>query len=71
MPLRRPIGPARHARRATPRCRGGASSLLRLTPRVAAPGRGRLGLAHWWAHAASRLLPHFAAADPEPSQGLA
>lgn len=55
--------PLRHARRAAPRCRGGASSLLRLSQ----PAQSRLpssqDLASWVERAARVLAPHELSAD--------
>lgn len=63
MPLNRSVKTAaapasRRARPANPRCRGGASSLLRLTqPGAAKRLPSALDLADWVSHAASVLLP--------------
>jgi hypothetical protein len=63
MPLNRtartafPTSTPRRLRPATPSCRGGASSLLRLTQPGAQRLPNTLDLADWMSHAASVLLP--------------
>jgi hypothetical protein len=49
--------PSRRARPANPRCRGGASSVLRLTQPVAPRLPNTWELSDWMSHAASVLLP--------------
>ena len=46
-----------HPRPASPRCRGGASSVLRLTQPVAARLPAALDLSDWMDRAASVLMP--------------
>ena len=48
---------SRRRRLTNPRCRGGASSLLRLTQRGAGRLPGAVALGHWMSHAASVLMP--------------
>ncbi len=59
MPLNRnakPV-PPRRLRPANPSCRGGASSLLRLTQPAATRLPSALDLSDWMSHAASVLMP--------------
>jgi hypothetical protein len=61
MPLNRTVkasSPApRRARPASPSCRGGASSVLRLTQPAAQRLPTTLDLSDWMSHAASVLMP--------------
>jgi len=64
-PARSANSNGRHARRITPACRGGASSLLRLTPTTALRLPSTLDLSGWVSRAASALsLPSPAAFAP-------
>jgi hypothetical protein len=64
-PRLRPVGP-RVARRAAPRCRGGASSLLRLTQPSAPRLPSTLDIGGWVSRAAGalKLLPSAPAFAP-------
>lgn len=59
MPLTRTVKPVtpRRLRPANPSCRGGASSVLRLTQPAAPRLPTRLDLSDWMSHAASVLMP--------------
>ncbi len=59
MPLTRTVKSVtpRRLRPAAPSCRGGASSVLRLTQSTAARLPTTLALADWMSHAASVLMP--------------
>lgn len=66
MPLNRfkNNAPVTHARPTGPSCRGGASSVLRLTPAAQSPVPSRSNLSDWLSRAAEVMLPvtgpHFA-----------
>ena len=59
MPLNRTLKSVapRRARPANPSCRGGASSVLRLTQPTATRLQTTLDLSDWMSHAASVLMP--------------
>ena len=59
MPLNRSVNSfaPRRPRPATPRCRGGASSVLRLAQPIASRLPTALDLSDWMSHAASVLMP--------------
>ena len=76
MPLNRTVKSVapRRARPANPSCRGGASSVLRLTQPGATRLPSTLDLSGWMSHAASVLMPvtgpHFDVAARSSASGV-
>jgi len=76
MPLNRSVKPVtpRRLRPANPSCRGGASSVLRLTQPAATRLPSAFELSDWMSHAASVLMPvtgpHFDVSARSSASGI-